>query len=356
MNSLKPVVLMSLTEPLVQDPPPETPPVPAGSNPPKPKKKRILLKVSLSVLGMIVLTVVLALTVFKDNVDHLVADYYFSQKDYETAQAKYQALGDFQDSLLKKDEATFYIAKAQMEDGKYSTACITLNGIRVLDSVALYKECVYLWAAKYYEDKNYTEALKKYGLIPGYKDVVEMVKIVTYDMAKAYYDEADYDSAAVYYFNLGTYKDADKLYHYTLFMLANQRADTDKMTCDCAIVFGEPAVTVELYDLRAALVSYDYPESVLYDDIFWNIILKGSWKNSAGYVFNYFEKNGQQWMTYNIKYKTFDYWTIHNNSVWMNYDDGRAPERWIDITFTSSTTIEILNHLDNITYHLKKDQ
>lgn len=85
-----------------------------------------------------------------------------------------------------------------------------------------YDQSTYKKAEKYYNEKQYKEASKRYKKIPDYKDSAEKYKKSNYEYGKQLIDVENYEEAASIFGTLGEYEDSKKYWTQCVYMLSKQ--------------------------------------------------------------------------------------------------------------------------------------
>ncbi len=105
------------------------------------------------------------------------------------------------------------------------------------------------------------------------------------------------------------------------------------------------------------MVENNYGHDVIYDDLFWPIILLGKWTNNVGDYFEYHNEVGGGHLVFNLPFeegKSYPHWIVYHDSIWLCNTDLTVCDEWININFISETIIEVVDPIDDKTYYLTK--
>lgn len=357
--NIRTLMCLSLTQPG----PDETPEVVSTENAapqPQPKPNKSHKKLFHGLIGVVVIlgiVTALALTVFKNPTNYMIAGIYSSMKDYEKAYAMYDALGDYQDSETKALESTYHINVDLMNEGKYDVSCPTFKVLNVLDSEATYKECMYLWGKALLEEDKPYPAYEKFEAIKGYKDTDALIQSTTYTLAGILSEGEEYSVAAYYFGLLGDYEDSDKLFYYNLYKHFVKETEALGYVYYGYIDMEKLDRRIELPEIYDALVRYHYGPAVVYDDVFWPLLLSGTWTSPSGYYLKYVPGDDGARLYSDLPFlegDLYSVWIIYEHGIWFCNEDMSYCDEWINISFVSESAIAITDRVDDQVYYMMK--
>lgn len=174
------------------DPNRETTIVPKKNN-----KKKVLIGVIIFIVAVIAVNAVRFLPGFIAETKYNSALELMEEKNYTAAIAKFQELGEFQESEEKIKECKYLNALALIDSENYTQAKTLLQELKGYkdDIETKIQVCDYAIAKDYLESKKYDEAKKLFESLKNYGDSKDMVKECSYQKAVSLIESKKYEEA-----------------------------------------------------------------------------------------------------------------------------------------------------------------
>lgn len=130
-------------------------------------------------------------------------------RDYDGAEAAFQALGSYADSADMQMKSRYQKAMSLLEDGQFAEAYALFVRLGAYaDAVDMQSETQYRMAAALLAEGRYDDAANAYLALSGYKEAAAMVQEAKYQKAAAMAEQGDIDSAVAILNSISGYKDS----------------------------------------------------------------------------------------------------------------------------------------------------
>ena len=175
-----------------------------------------------------------------------------------------------------------------------------------------------------------------------------------YKLASDLQNNDRFIDAAQAFNEISEYKDSEKLFYYNLFLEARKKLNETGLNSEIRLK-DDRVYSLDL--IRKNLSDFNYDMSVLYSDIFWDIVLMGRFESMGGFFLEREKIDEDIWLSQNLIIEDFDYYQIRDNSILIcmnNITSKNKCKKALEIRFLTNRIIVVDNILENSSFTLNK--